>query len=138
MSKTVTLFSQPYLDTKHNCYKNIVTINTIPYGPLSNFVRRVKLKNLSPFNNIINDYTCNNYNNCKYALSSMNTFNVNCNKFNDCCELMTAEQIPNLISFLLSNGYSVDTSITKMFNDGPISLSPWDTSKLICFITYNK
>jgi hypothetical protein len=37
--------------------------------------------------------------------------------------------------FLLSNGYKVDTSITKMLNDGDIRMQPGNN--LIAFITKN-
>ena len=39
-------------------------------------------------------------------------------------------------SFLLSNGYTIDTSITKMLNDSDIQLGANDSKKMICFITY--
>ena len=48
-AKTITLFSQPFLDTYNQCYKNIVTINLPPQGPLSNFVRRINFPPLSKF-----------------------------------------------------------------------------------------
>ena len=40
-SKTVSLFSQPYLDTYNQCYKNIVVVNLPPQGPLADLVVRV-------------------------------------------------------------------------------------------------
>ena len=40
-SKTVSLFSQPYLDSCNQCYKNIVTVNCLPEGPLFQIVKRV-------------------------------------------------------------------------------------------------
>ena len=48
-SKTVTLFSQPFLDTYNQCYKNIVTVNLLPQGPLAQLVRRVQFPPLSQF-----------------------------------------------------------------------------------------
>jgi len=35
------------------------------------------------------------------------------------------------------NGYSVDTSITKMFNTSEIRFDTNTGNKLICFATYN-
>ena len=32
--KTVSLFSQPYLDTYNQCYKNIVVVNLKQQGPI--------------------------------------------------------------------------------------------------------
>ena len=48
-AKTVTLFSQPYLDRFNQCYKNIITINMMPQGPLAQFVRRIQFPPLSEF-----------------------------------------------------------------------------------------
>jgi hypothetical protein len=50
--------------------------------------------------------------------------------------LMTVDEVPTLISFLVSNGYTVDTSITKMFNQSEIRFDTNFGNKLICFITY--
>jgi len=126
-SKTCSLFSQPYLDTYNQCYKNIVTINLIPKGPLNRFVRKIKLSTLSTFKQ---PSPCSTYKPCAYALLSING---NCN----CGDLMTVDEVPDLISFLVSNGYTVDTSITKMFNQSDIQFQTNNSNKLICFITYN-
>jgi hypothetical protein len=48
-AKTVALFSEPYLDTYNQCYKNIITLNLPPQGPLANIVRKVQFTPLSPF-----------------------------------------------------------------------------------------
>jgi len=37
----------------------------------------------------------------------------------------------------VSNGYNVDTSITKMFNTSDIRFDTNTGNKLICFVTYN-
>ena len=126
LAKTVSLFSQPYLDSYNQCYKNIITVNTMPQGPLSKFVRRVQFPPLSEFKSSNN---CNPHKNCGLALSSIN---------NNGSNLMIVDETPDLISFLLSNGYTVDTSITKMFNTSDIRFQTDNSNKLICFITYTK
>ena len=52
-------------------------------------------------------------------------------------DLMVVDEIPDLISYLVSNGYSVDTSITKMFNTSEVRFNSNTGNKLICFVTYN-
>jgi len=131
-AKTVSLFSQPYLDTYNQCYKNIVVINLMPQGPLAELVRRVKFEPLSEFKV---STPCNPYKQCGLALMSINNFN-NCMS-NKCLDLMDVNEVPNLISFLVSNGYTVDTSITKMFNNSEIRFDTNTGNKLICFVTYN-
>jgi hypothetical protein len=119
-SSTVSLFSQPFLDTINKCYKNIVVVNAVPKGPLSKIVRTVKFPPLSEFK----------YNNLKQCECGYALYNYN----ND---LMIVDEIPDLISYLVCNNYSVDTSITKMFNTSDIRFNTNIGNKLICFITYN-
>ena len=131
-SKTVSLFSQPFLDTYNKCYKNIVVINLQPQGPLADLVRITKFPPLSEFKT---PGPCSPIKQCGYALMSLGGCNMGCGKFGE--DLMVVDEVPNLISFLVSNGYTVDTSITKMFNQSEIRFDTNTGNKLICFITYN-
>ena len=125
-AKTVTLFSQPFLDTYNQCYKNIVTINLIPQGPLAQFVRRVQFPPLSQFKQ---PGPCSRINNCGLALTSLN--NMRGSGF------MIVDEVPNLMSYLLSNGYTINTSITKMLNTSDIRFETENANKIICLVTYN-
>ena len=129
-AKTVSLFSQPYLDTYNQCYKNIVVVNLKPQGPLGELVRFVKFPPLSEFKQ---PGPCSPLKDCGYAIISLD----GCTGKTGGNDLMVVDEIPNLMSFLLSNGYSVDTSITKMFNTSDIRFDTNTGNKLICFITYN-
>ena len=131
-AKTFSLFSQPYLDTYNQCYKNIVVINVKPQGPLGELVRFVKFPKLSEFKQT---GPCSPIKDCGYALMSLGGCSIGCNK--NGCDLMVVDEVPNLISYLVSNGYSVDTSITKMFNASDIRFDTYTGNKLICFATYN-
>jgi len=130
-SKTVSLFSQPYLDTYNKCYKNIVVVNLIPQGPLADIVR---FTNFPPLSEFKTQGACSPMKQCGYALMSLGGCNTGCGKFGE--DLMVVDEIPDLISYLVSNGYSVDTSITKMFNQSEIRFDTNVGNKLICFITY--
>ena len=133
-SKTVSLFSQPYLDKYNKCYKNIVVVNLPPQGPLGNLVTKVNFPILSEYKQ---PGPCNPLKQCGLALTSLNGYcSVGCNKNGN--NLMVVDEVPDLISFLVSNGYTVDTSITKMFNDSDIRFDTNTGNKLICFITYNE
>lgn len=127
MAKTFSLFSQPYLDTCNECYKNIVVINVIPDGPLADLVRFVKFPPLSEFKQ---PGPCSPLKQCGYALLSLGT--RGCGE-----DLMVVDEVPDLISYLVSNGYSIDTNITKMFNTSEIRFDTNTGNKLICFVTYN-
>jgi len=131
-AKTISLFSQPYLDTYNQCYKNIVVVNLKPQGPLGDLVRFVKFPPLSEFKQ---PGPCSPLKDCGYAIMSLGGCNTGCGKFGS--DLMVVDEVPNLISYLVSNGYSVDTSITKMFNTSDIRFDTNTGNKLICFVTYN-
>lgn len=131
-AKTVSLFSQPFLDTYNQCYKNIVVVNLLPEGPLADIVRLVKFPPLSEFKQ---PGPCSPLKQCGYALMSLGGCNMGCGKFGE--DLMVVDEVPNLISYLVSNGYTVDTSITKMLNQSEIRFDTNTGNKLICFITYN-
>lgn len=132
-AKTVSLFSQPYLDTYNQCYKDIVVINLVPKGPLSEFVKFIQFPPLSEFKQ---QTACQPIKQCGYAIRSLNACNEGCGKFGG--DLMVVNEVPDLISFLVSSGYSVDTSITKMFNTSEIRFDTNNSNKLICFVTYNE
>jgi hypothetical protein len=131
-AKTVSLFSQPYLDTYNQCYKNIVVVNLSPRGPLSSLVRRVNFPPLSEFKQ---PGPCTPLKQCGYALMSLSGCDRGCGKKGS--DLMVVDEVPDLISYLVSNGYSVDTSITKMFNTSEVRFGTNTGNKLICFVTYN-
>jgi hypothetical protein len=107
---TITITCIPYYDRFNQCYKNILSVNAIPKGPLSKFVRKIKYDKLSPFQK---NGPCYTYDSCKYVIISMD---------NVCNDFMTQEQIYNLTSFLLSNGYQIENQITNTLNNSQIKI----------------
>ena len=118
--------SQPYYDSRNQCYKNIVTINQKPKGPLAALVVNVKFQPLSPFKQ---PSPCAQATVCGLGLKSLDT---RCG----CGDLMTVDEIPNLFSFLVTNGYKIDTSITKMMNASDVDFQSDNSAKLITFVSY--
>ena len=137
MYNTISLFSQPYYDHCSQCYLNIVTMNLPPLGPLLKLTRRVKLYPLSEFKEPGN---CTRLQSCGLGLRSMSGlygFGGGGGGYNNSCsDLMTVDEVPDLFSFLLSNGYSIDTSITKMMNQSSIRYKTNNSNELIALITY--
>ena len=109
------IFSRPYYDPYEQRYKNILTINKKPTGDLENITRRVKFLPLSPFKRLQREV-------CGYGISL------------DDNRLSTTDEIPELFSFLMMNGYTIDTSLTKMMNDSEVRIN--DEYKLVAFITH--
>jgi hypothetical protein len=110
-----TLQYQTYLNKQNNQYEDIITLNTFPRGPLQKLIRKIRLPILSPFE--VEPYSsCNNR--CCYAIMSRYNF------MHDC-------ELPDLLSFLSNNGYSIKTDITNMFNQNQHT-----NNSIICYISY--
>jgi hypothetical protein len=123
--KTFTIMSSPFYDQYNQCYKNIMMVNGEPQGPLRRFVRKTKLPRLSPFQR---EGPCNPIQKCGLAIQSLGnglTYGQgqNCCKNNSDCNLMTPDEIPDLISFLQANGYQIEIQITNMMAQSEIKLS---------------
>ena len=110
------LYLEPYLDTINKTYKKIITINNNPDGPLKNYVKHFNAPKLSPFKS-------NENQSCKYGIIS----------FLDNNEFMTVNETSELFSYLISNGYTIDTTITSMMQNSDIKLD----NKLLCYISYS-
>ena len=121
-ANTFTITSQPFYDQYNQCYKNILTVNPEPRGPIRKIVRRIKLPKLSPFQR---EGPCNPIPQCALALQSLN----GCKGSN----LMTPDEIPELITFLFENGYQIETQITNMLNQSEIKIS---NKKIAFTVTY--
>tara|TARA_Y100000996_G_scaffold366536_1_gene311880 strand:- start:43 stop:402 length:360 start_codon:yes stop_codon:yes gene_type:complete len=112
---------QPYLDQHYKCYKNIITINIYPKGPLQHFTQRINPPKLSPFKE--NSPCCENQK-CILALKSINNSS----------QLMCVDELPSLIAFLTSNQYEIDSNITKIMLKSDVKLK----HKILFFIKYNE
>lgn len=117
-----TLSIIPYLESCGN-YTNIVTINSLPNGPLRPFVRRIQLPRLSPFQT----NSRGGYDRLNCALGLVIPFTLE-------NRLVTANDIPYLFEFLTNNGYIINTKITNMMNNSSIRLT---NETILCFITYS-
>ena len=53
-----------------------------------------------------------------------------------CNGIMDVDEVPSLMSFLMSNQYTINTDMTKMFNTGDLRFQTDNANKLICFVTF--
>jgi hypothetical protein len=133
---TFTLSYQPFLDTYNKCYKNIITTNIIPQGPLRNLVRQIKIPPLSPFQS---PGPCNPIQKCGLAITTLGMYDnyytgqAHCEKYGSGCGLMTPDELPNLFSFLLEHGYQIETQLTNMLNQTGTKIS---NKNVIGIVTY--
>ena len=119
-----SLVGAPFYDERNQCYKKIIRINKFPSGPgpLQQIVKRVRSPRLSHFDTF--SYNCGS-----------NAFNppcifVICNPLSP-HQFLTVDELPELMSFLIDNGYKIDTSITKMLMKSNVKPS----NDLICYIS---
>ena len=110
-----------YMSTTRGVYKRIVSTNIEPPGPLKQMSRRLHSTKLTPFKD---PFANSSHHSCFYCLNSLN----------DSSKLMTQEEIPELIAYMSSNNYKIDTSITQMLNENTKLSNPDKT--LVCFATY--
>ena len=112
-SFSYVLSIEPYLNTYSKQYQNIITIDKMPTGPLSQFVRRYNSSKLSQFHDLPNV--------CKYAFLRMGGNREN--------SFLTADDVPSLLGYITANGYTIDTSITKIVQKANIT-----NKTIVCII----
>jgi len=117
--KTYAITLQTYYDNILTCYKNILVINNLPVGELLKHVKRLNMPKISPFKQSTD---CCPIKTCEYVIY----------KIDNSHEIMTVNDIPELFGFLMENGYTINTSLTKMLNKSDIKSS---INKLVCYIT---
>jgi hypothetical protein len=113
---TIVLYLEPILNTYHQNYMNVLTLSSIPNGPLRELVYAISPEKLSPFQ--VSSWQCSpsctyvlgRYRNRKPTMNTVNTF-------------MYANDIPSVISFLRANGYTIDTNITDLLNQSNVNMT---------------
>jgi hypothetical protein len=117
-NKSFVLYLEPILNTYYKTYQNIITINTMPTGPLADMVTMINPPKLSPFQEF-GQFSTPNFGRgggCTYVLlrypKSACGVSGSIGKNSDV--FMGADDIPSVLAYLNSNGYIVDTGITKM------------------------
>ena len=123
-----SLVSVPFYDSNTQCYKKVIKLNRAPPpgSPLNQIIKRVGPIRLSPFQVDSAFSGCGN--GCGNIAQSCN---ILITSIHDKNHLMCIDDIPNLFSFLVTNGFTIDTSITKMMQDSNVKLS----NDLICFFS---
>jgi hypothetical protein len=135
---SIVLYLEPILNTYFQTYQNIITVSHMPPGPLSDLVIPYSASKLSPFKQSAPFMDSNN---CvlillRYPKNSPLATIKNTDYF------MMADDIPSVFSYLITNGYTVDTSLTNMLQKSRITMGGVSDSrlsgdrKMICMVTY--
>ena len=137
-----SILSIPFYDARLQQYTKILSINAVPVGPLASRVKTVRPPRLSGLCGSGNGGIGNA---CIHALISL----AGCSPCSACIggsggAFMTPEQLPELFAFLMSNGYTVDTALTKLaakhqYGGGgclPCATSNTNANSLVCIVSY--
>ena len=136
-SGSVVLYLEPVLNSYFKSYQNILTVSSLPSGPLKNMVSRIKFPKLSEFSTPFSPFSslseCGTYVLGRYT-SSINMTNSDA--------FMYADDIPSVLSYLVANGYTIDTSLTTMLQKSEIRIGGntgySGNRRMVCMFTYNE
>ena len=125
--ETYTVHLEPFLNTHYKEYQNILTVDRTPGGAIGAYVKRVNAPVLSPFNTFPS--ALSPVNNCLCAfVRNPNGFTMKNNN-----PFLNERDIPSLLSFLRTNGYSVDMETVKIMNKAGVQST--GDKRMICVFT---
>ena len=120
-----SILSVPFYDARQQQYAKILCINAMPSGALADRVKTVRPLRLSGLSST-GTSTSTSTSKCIHAL------------IRECGAYMTPDELPELFAFLMSNGYTVDTGLTKLAakhqNGGPNTTNT-NANSLVCIIS---
>ena len=129
-----SILSIPFYDARLQQYTKILSINAVPAGPLASRVKTVRPPRLSGLSGL-----CGVGNTCIHALTSASG--------GSCGAFMTPEELPELFAFLVSNGYAVDSALTKLAakhqsgggcsNANANANANTNANALVCIVSYS-
>ena len=136
---TIVFYLEPILNPIYKTYQHIITVNAIPNGPLSDLVTHIQVPKLSPFQQFNALMPAEN---CAFVLLRYpkTTYKAN---FKNHDSFMTADDIPSLFSYLTTNGYTIQETLTDMMHKSKIDIGGVSNSrlsgnrKMICFASYS-
>jgi hypothetical protein len=134
---TVILYLEPVLNTYYQNYMNILTVSNMPAGPLSQMIFPIRVDKLSPFQAIPPGSSCA-FPQCTLAIGKYTIKPV----MNNTDTFMTAEDIPALFSYLETNGYIIDRSLTQILIDSKINIGGASACRysgnrqMVCMFSY--
>lgn len=140
-----TIKYEPFLDLRDDkSYKNIVTINRLPQGPLKSCVIRIRRNKLSTLS-ASRGRSCESM--CVYAITQ-NIYNIEGSNTGDCgcagssptystsSSFLCVEQIPDLLTIASENNYSVDYKMSKLLTNTGVASNNALGSTFVCSLCY--
>lgn len=137
---TNVVYIEPVLNTYYKTYMNILTVNGMPSGPLSEMVYSMRFDKLSPFQYLPITSSSSGFPQCTMVIGKYRTKPV----MNNASTFMGIDDIPALFSYLELNGYTIDRSLTRMLLDSNINLGSTSTytysgnRQMVCMFSYTQ
>ena len=125
--ETYTVYLEPFLNTYYKEYQNILTVDRTPGGAIGAYVKRVNAPVLSPFNTFPSPLSPVNNCLCAFVRNSNGFTMKNNNPF------LNERDIPSLLAFLRTNGYTVDMETVKIMHKAGVQST--DSKRMICVFT---
>ena len=124
-----TVYLEPFLNTYYKEYQNILTVDRAPSGAVGAYVKRVNAPTLSPFNTFPS--ALSPIDNCLHAfVRNPNGFTMKNNN-----PFLTERDIPSLLAFLGTNGYTVDMETVKIMHKAGVQST--GAKRMICVFAKN-
>ena len=114
-NKTFALYIETILEPVSNEYKSVISLDIMPDGPISQCVFQAKHQELSKFKY---PYSTT----CRYYLT----------RYPSTKTYMVRDDIPNIFSYLNANGYTINTSLTRLYRHNNTN-----TKELMCVAQYS-
>lgn len=118
MVETYTISTQVHYNDIRQCYSRIFALDRQPTAPLSQITRTLRTSKLSPFKDTT--HCCGYAPSCIYALHHPTT-----------SALLGMHEQTILLNFLLANGYTIETELTKLLTDNRVKA---DASTQLLFV----
>lgn len=128
-----SMFLESILDSYSQTYLQVITLSSMPSGPLASMVKMIHLPKLSPF--VVTNHNECQHDNCLYVLFRYPT--EMCNSLKNTSNYMFSHDIPAVFSYFTDNGYIVDKDVSKTMNNSHVSVgSTGSNRRFICFVNY--
>lgn len=131
-NSSVSFYLDNVLDGQSKTYYKVISLSAIPTGPLANMVAVRRFSPLSEFQTM--GPWDNHRSSCKYVLLRYPKGTVDVSSISN---LMSQQDIPSLFAYLTSNGYQVQTELSKLISDQGLHSGGASSRKFICFATYS-
>ena len=131
-NQSVSFYLDNVLDSFSQTYHKIVVVSAVPPGPLADMVTPMRFPPLSEFQTRSPFSSA-----CSYVLLRYPKQEIGHHvSLQHPHHFMTQQDIPSLLAYLSSHGYTIQTELTKLISQHALHSHDTSSRKFICFATY--